>query len=106
MQDLSEQFADYFIQKIVNEEISKIIRSSASKTFELDPIPTWFLKLCLSELLPVITYIVELSLSTSTVPYEFKAASYHSTAEKTTAGPPGLKKLPPCPQSHIFIENH
>ena len=72
VQDLSEQFADYFIQKIVtirnglyqnintdnqcdetdvisilgslnpatNEEISKIIRSSASKSCDLDPIPT------------------------------------------------------------------
>ena len=105
-QDFSEQFADYFIQKIViirnglcqnintdnqcdetdvisilgslnpatNEEISKLIRSSASKSCDLDPIPTWLLKLCLSELLPVITYIVNLSLSTSTVPYEFKLA--------------------------------
>ena len=83
VQDLSEQFADYFIQKIVtirnglcqninsdnqcdetdvisilgslnpatNEEISKIIRSSASKSCDLDPIPTWLLKLCLSELM-------------------------------------------------------
>ena len=106
VQDLSEQFADNFIQKIVtirnglcqnintdnqcdetdvifilgslkpatNEEISKIIRSSASKSCDLDPIPTWLLKLCLSELLPVITYIVNLSLSTSTVPYELKLA--------------------------------
>ena len=71
VQDLSEQFADYFIKKIVtirnglcqnintdnqcdetgvisilgslnpatNEEISKIIRSSASKSCDLDPIP-------------------------------------------------------------------
>ena len=106
VQDLSEQFAEYFIQKIVtirnglcqnintenqcdetdvifilgslkpatNEEKSKIIRSSASKSCDLDHIPTWLLKLCLSELLPVITYIVNLSLSTSTVPYELKLA--------------------------------
>ena len=104
VEDLSEQSADYFIQKIVtihnglcqnintdnqcdetqvisifgslkpatNEEISKIICSSASKSCDLNPIPTWLLKLCLSELLPVITYIVNLSLSPSTVPYELK----------------------------------
>ena len=104
VQDLSEQFADYFIQKIVtirnglwqnintdnqcdetdvisilgslnpatNEELSKIIRSSASKSCDLDAIRTWLLKLCLSELLPVLTYIVNLSLSTSAVPYELK----------------------------------
>ena len=45
-----------------------------SESCDLDPIPTWFLKLCLSEQLPVITYIVNLSLSTSTVPYELKLA--------------------------------
>ena len=97
VQDLSEQFADNFIQEIVTirnelrqsinidnqcdetdvifiqgsikptttEEISKIISSSASKSCDLDPIPTFegfwssvcltaishHIKFCLSELL-------------------------------------------------------
>ena len=119
VQDLSEQFADYFIQKVVtirnglcqnintdnqcdetdvisilaslkpatNEEISKIIRSSASKSCDLDPIPTWLLKLCLSEMLPVITYIVNLSLSTSTVPYELKLALITPLLKKVLLDP-------------------
>ena len=127
VQDLSEQFADYFIQKIVtirnglcqnintdnqcdetdvifilgslkpatNEEISKIIRSSASKSCDLDPIPTWLLKLCLSELLPVITYIVNLSLSTSTVPYELKLALIIPLLKKVLLDPEVLKNFRP-----------
>ena len=127
VQDLSEQFADYFIQKIVtirnglcqninsdnqcdetdviyilgplnpatNEEISKIIRSSASKSCDLDPIPTWLLKLCLSELLPVITYIVNLSLSTSTVPYELKLALITPLLKKVLLDPEVWKNFRP-----------
>ena len=96
VQDLSKQFADYFIQKIViihralcqsikadyqcdetgvisnlgplnpttNEDISKIIRSAASKSCDLDSMH-WFLKL-----LKLPTVIINLSLSTSTVPYD------------------------------------
>ena len=46
-------------------EIVKLINKSASKSCDLDPIPTWLLKLCLDPLLPVITHIVNVSLSTS-----------------------------------------
>ena len=127
VQDLSEQFADYFIQKIVtirnglcqnintdnqcdetdvililgslkpatDEEISKIICSSASKSYDLDPIPTWLLKLCLSELLPVITYIVNLSLSTSTVPYALKLALITPLLKKVLLDPEVLKNFHP-----------
>ena len=62
------------LKPATNEKISKIIHSSASTSFDLDPIPTCLLKLCLSELLPVITYIINLSLSTSNVRYELKLA--------------------------------
>ena len=127
MQDFSEQFADFFIQKIVtirnglcqnintdnqcdetdvifilgslkpatDEEISKTIRSSASKSCDLDPIPTWLLKLCLSELLPVITYIVNLSLSTGTVPYELKLALITPLLKKVLLDPKVLKSFRP-----------
>ena len=95
--DLAEAFADYFADKIkairngmchdiktveehlilsvlssfkpaTEDEVSKIIRNIASKSCSLDPLPTWLLKLCLGELLPVITCIVNLSVSTSNVP--------------------------------------
>ena len=46
-----------------SDEIRSIIMSYANKSCELDPIPTWLLKQCLSELLPLITTIMNLSLS-------------------------------------------
>ncbi len=56
------------------EEIRKLIIESASKSCDLDPIPTWLLKDCIDSLLPVITKIINLSLSSSTVPDNFKEA--------------------------------
>ena len=83
------------LKPATNQEISKIIRSSASKACDLDPIPTWLLKLCLSELLPVITYIVNLSLSTSIVPYELKLALITPLLKKVLLDPEVLKNFRP-----------
>ena len=40
----------------------------------LDPIPTWLLKTCIDELLPLITELINKSLSTGTFPDYFKEA--------------------------------
>lgn len=47
---------------------------SASKSCELDPIPTFLLKQSMDGVLPVITDIVNASLTESTVPQSFKQA--------------------------------
>ena len=52
------------------EEIGRLIKSSFNKQCILDPIPTRLLKECNSELSPVITKII--SLSIETVPTELK----------------------------------
>lgn len=56
------------------EEIHKIIRDSAGKSCALDPWPTWLLKDCLDETLPMITRIVNQSLVDGEVPRSFKRA--------------------------------
>ena len=56
------------------KEIETLIKQSASKSFSLDPIPTWLLKQCLDILLPIITKIVNLSLSSSHMPDNLKEA--------------------------------
>ena len=53
------------------EEIQKIVFKLPSK---LDPIPTSVLKECKSELMPIITKIVNLSIETNEVPKDFKHA--------------------------------
>ena len=51
-------------QPVSEEEVAKTIKSSSSSTCNLDPLPTWLVKSCLSSLLTVITLLVNLSLST------------------------------------------
>ena len=102
-QDLADQFANFFDEKIekirqeftedpdlsepvdqppllvefspiTEQELKKIIMSGNSKSCMLDPIPTTLLKASLDTLLPILTKIVNLSITTSSVPSKFKTA--------------------------------
>ena len=55
-------------------DIRKYLVSSGVKTCALDPLPSILLRECLDTLLPVITRIVNLSLTTGNVPRHFKEA--------------------------------
>ena len=55
-------------------EIYKLISASESKQCPLDSIPTFLLKLCFNELGPIITNLVNLSLSEGIFPSSFKQA--------------------------------
>ena len=55
------------------EEIQKIVKNSPDKFCELDPVPKWLFKLCLHELLPLVTKIINFSLETGCVPASFKS---------------------------------
>jgi hypothetical protein len=59
---------------MTEEEVRKIIVKSANKSCALDPIPTWLVKDTLDILLPVITSIINKSLSTGEVPPSMKNA--------------------------------
>ena len=56
------------------DEVKKLILSTKSKSCSMDPIPTSLLKECLSSLLPVITTIVNLSMSQGIVSADLKKA--------------------------------
>ena len=56
------------------EEVRKLILASPTKSCSSDPIPTFLLKDCIEQLLPAITAIINASLSSATVPCEFKKA--------------------------------
>ncbi len=56
------------------EEVRKYIRESANKSCSLDPMPTWLVKECMDSLLPIITKIVNLSLSECCMPGQLKEA--------------------------------
>ena len=59
---------------ISTEELRKFIMSSPTKSCALDPIPTFLLKKCLDSALPILTEIVNRSLSTGYMPKSFKRA--------------------------------
>ena len=61
-------------QPVTEEEIRKLIVESPTKTCMLDPIPTSLTKECLSDLLPLITRIVNSSLCS-------RKGSFNTTAE-------------------------
>ena len=48
-------------------ELWNIIKLSPVKPCELDPLPTWLLKECIPELVPIITDIVNMSLQESMI---------------------------------------
>ena len=62
-------------QPVSEDDIRKLINSSASKSCILDPIPTYLFKECIEVLLPIITRIINLSLQSCTVPDSFKTAA-------------------------------
>ena len=70
-----------------NEEIVGIIESSPDKSCNLDPIPTWLLKSCTSELAPIIVAIVNRSFETSHVPVELKRVHIRPHLKKPSLDP-------------------
>ena len=68
----TQKLSDF--QLVTEDEIKKMISSSPTKSCDLDPLPTKLLKECLAELCPVITKIINLSLSMGVFPPQFKSA--------------------------------
>ena len=76
------------------EEILKTINSSPSRTSRLDPIPTcmtWYLKDNISHLLPVLTDIVNISLSAGVFPKGAHSAIIRPLLKKPTLDQNTLK---------------
>ena len=59
---------------VTEDEVRGLINKSPSTSCSLDPVPTWLLKEYLTCLLPTITNIVNLSMSTGIVPTAMKSA--------------------------------
>ena len=82
---------------------------SPYKSCELYPIPTWLLKCCPTELLPLITTLVNKSLTTGSFPpKDFKLAVIKPHLKKQTLDPDLLKNYRPVSNLHFLskiIEN-
>ena len=76
---------------ISSEEVKKFIIKSPDKACDLDPVPTWVLKQCLSELLSLITAIVNTSLENGSLPIVFKCVQIKPLHKKPGLDPEVLK---------------
>ena len=57
-----------------DKEVKKLILNMPVKHCKLDPLPTWLIVECIDEFLPIITKIVNISLTTGEMPHELKHA--------------------------------
>ena len=69
------------------QDAHDVIMQLSSASCKLDPIPTWLVKLCLPELLPSITRIVNLSLQEGRVPDHWKTALLKPKLKKLSMSP-------------------
>ena len=69
--------------------------NSPTKSCTLDPIPTFLLKECITELLPIITAIVNASLRSTKVPSTFKNAVITPLLKKASLDPDVLSNYRP-----------
>ena len=78
----------------VSEEVTaEIISKSPENSCDLDPMPTSLVKSCLTELVPVITKIINASLLTGIVPTGFKHVMAKPLLKKSGLDPDDLKTL-------------
>jgi len=82
-------------QPASQDEIRKLISHAPTKSCELDPLPTWLLKTCIDELVPVITSVVNSSLISGVVPLDFKSAIVRPLLKKTGLDTENLKNYRP-----------
>ncbi len=93
----SSSFSDFI--PVSHDDIRNILMSSASKFCPLDAMPTTILNDCLDVILPVITKIVNRSLSTSVIPGKLKEALLVPSIKKAILDAKILKNFRP-------ISNH
>ncbi len=127
--DLAIRFGAYFHDKIVNirkqfishptseqiihnftglnmlrpttsEEITQMISSSASKHCQLDPIPTWLLKLCTDELMPILLAMFNTSLASGEFPHQFKVGLVKPLLKQGKLDTDELKNYRPVSNLH------
>ena len=77
------------------DEVRRLINKSPSKSCALDPVPTWFMKEYLDCLLPSITNIVNLSMSTGIVPTKMKTALVTPLLKKPSLDKDVMKNFRP-----------
>ena len=85
-------------------DVARLVTSVPVKSCELDPIPTWLVKRCSAELVPVITVMINASLTPSHVRADFKHAIVKPLLKKTYVGQRHFEQLSTCVELAIYIK--
>ena len=102
---LEESFSGENLENIrpaTDEEVKALILSYSNKSCELDPIPTWLLKICINELIPILTAVINSSLSTGEFPEQCKHAIVRPVLKKDNLDPDELKNYRPVSNLHFI----
>ena len=80
---------------VTEQTVSELIRKAKTTTCQLDPLPTSLVKACLPSISPMITNIINSSLTTGTVPPTLKLAAITPILKKPGADPTDLNHYRP-----------
>ena len=61
-------------KELTQEQVKEMFFKSPNKFCELDPMPTWMIRDCIEEVLPLLTKIINLSLTLGEMPKDLKLA--------------------------------
>ena len=88
------------LRPVTIDEVKKTILSCSSTSCQLDPVPTWLLKLCMGELLPLIAAIMNKSLSTGEFPTDLKKAIIKPHIKRLNLDTEEMKNYRPVSNLH------
>ena len=84
------------------DEVKALIVSYSNKSCELDPVPTWLLKECLNELLPLLTSVINNTLLAGVFPEQCKHAVVRPLLKKRNLDPEELRNYRPVSNLHFI----
>ena len=82
-------------QNVTPDEVLKMIKQAPITSCKLDPLPFSLFKDCISELLPILTNIINLSLSSGSFPDHLKEACVRPLLKKPSLDPENLANYRP-----------
>ena len=85
-----------------SDKIRDVIASCPNTSYQLDPIPTWLVKQCVDQLLPLLTSIINESLTKGEFPNDFKNAIVKPLLKKLSLDKDELKNYRPVSNLHFI----
>ena len=90
------------LMSATSDEIRDVIASCPNKSCQLDHIPTWLVKQCVDQLLPLLTSIINESLTKGEFPSDFKNAIVKPLLKKPSLDKDELKNYRPVSNLHFI----